>query len=159
VDYAAAGLLDELEGEDRAARERLLDRLVDEGYTVEALQAAVKEDRLALLLVERVLGGRYSATQLAERTGMSAAQMLRIRRLLGLPEASPDDVVFGEEEAQAAESTRLFMDAGSPRSPGCSAREWPGWRPPPPPRSSTRSSSPATARTRWPSGSPRWPSS
>jgi adenylate cyclase len=112
VDYAAAGLLDELQGEDRTARERLLDRLVDEGYTVEALQAAVKEDRLALLLVERVLGGRYSATQLAERTGMPAAQMLRIRRLLGLPEASPDDVVFGEEEVQAAESTRLFMDAG-----------------------------------------------
>jgi len=29
MDYEAAGLLDGLEGEDRAARERLLDRLVD----------------------------------------------------------------------------------------------------------------------------------
>ncbi|HTU84274.1 MAG TPA: adenylate cyclase regulatory domain-containing protein [Solirubrobacteraceae bacterium] len=112
MDYAAAGLLDGLDGEDRAARERLLDRLAQEGYSVEELQAAVKEDRLALLLVERVLGGRYSAKQLAERTGLPASQMLRIRRLLGLPEAGPSDIVFGEEEARAAESTRLFMDAG-----------------------------------------------
>ncbi|MGO9907083.1 MAG: adenylate cyclase regulatory domain-containing protein [Solirubrobacteraceae bacterium] len=112
MDYASAGLLDGLDGEDRASRERLLDRLVQEGFRLEELQAAVAEDRLALLLVERVLGGRYSADQLAERTGLPASQMLRIRRLLGLPEASGDDVVFGEEEAKAAESTRLFLDAG-----------------------------------------------
>jgi adenylate cyclase len=112
MDYASAGLLDGLDGDDRAARERLLDRLIGEGYTLEELQAAVEEDRLALLLVERVLGGRYTANQLAERTGLPASQMLRIRRLLGLPEASGDDVVFGEEEAKAAESTRLFLDTG-----------------------------------------------
>jgi adenylate cyclase len=112
MDFAEAGLLDGLDGEDRAARERLLERLIEEGFTVEELTAAVREDRLALLLVERVLGGRYSATQLAERTGLAVSQLLRIRRLLGLPEASPDDVVFGEEEVEAAESTRLFLDAG-----------------------------------------------
>ncbi|HYB28600.1 MAG TPA: adenylate cyclase regulatory domain-containing protein [Solirubrobacteraceae bacterium] len=112
MDFAAAGLLDGLDGDDRVARQRLLDRLLDEGYTLGELKAAVQEDRLALLLVERVLGGRYTANQLAERTGLPASQMLRIRRLLGLPEASPDDVVFGEEEANAAKSTRMFMDAG-----------------------------------------------
>jgi adenylate cyclase len=112
MDFVAAGLLDDLEGEDRAARERLLERLVEEGYTLEELKAAVAEDRLALLLVERVLGGRYSANQLAEQTGLPVGQMLRIRRLLGLPEATPDDPVFGEEEAKAAASTRLFLDAG-----------------------------------------------
>jgi adenylate cyclase len=112
MDYAGAGLLEGLDGEDRAARERLLDRLLQEGYTVQELQAAANEDRLALLLVERVLGGLYSAEELAERTGLPASQMLRIRRLLGLPEASPKDVVFGEEEVKAAESTRMFMDAG-----------------------------------------------
>jgi adenylate cyclase len=112
MDFEAAGLLDGLEGEDRAARERLLRRLVEEGFTSKDLEAAVAEDRLPLLLVERVLVGRYSANQLAERTSLSAAQLLRIRRLLGLPDASPDDVVFGEEEIKAAESTRLFLDAG-----------------------------------------------
>ncbi|MBV8998519.1 MAG: hypothetical protein JO304_05640 [Solirubrobacterales bacterium] len=112
MDYAAAGLLGGLEGEDRAARERLLDRLLDEGFTLTELQEAVQEDRLALLLVERVLGGRHTARELEQRTGLGAAQLLRIRRLLGLPDASPDDRMFGEEEIAAAESTRLFLDAG-----------------------------------------------
>lgn len=112
VDFAAAGLLDGLEGEDRAARERLLERLVDEGYTLEELGQAVTEDRLALLLVDRVLGGQYTATEIEEQTGLTAAQLLRIRRLLGLPEAAPNDRVFGEEEIKAGESTRLFMDVG-----------------------------------------------
>jgi adenylate cyclase len=112
MDFAAAGLLDGLEGDERAARERLLRRLADEGFTAEQLKAAVAEDRLALLLVERVLGGRYSANQLAERTGMPAGQLLRIRRLLGLTDASPEEPVFGEDEVRAAESTRLFLDTG-----------------------------------------------
>jgi adenylate cyclase len=112
VDFDAAGLLDGLEDEDRAARERLLARLCAEGYTLEDLKEAVKEDRLPLLLVDRVLGGRYTARELEKRTGLSAAQLLRIRRLLGLPEAAPDDQVFGEEEIKAAESTKLFLDVG-----------------------------------------------
>jgi adenylate cyclase len=112
VDFDGAGLLDGLEGDDRAARERLLKRLVDEGYTHDELREAIDEDRLALLLVDRVLGGRYTAGELEERTGLKAAQLLRIRRLLGLPEADPDDRVFGEEEVKAGESTRLFMDVG-----------------------------------------------
>jgi adenylate cyclase len=112
MDFEAAGLLEGLEGDDRAARKRLLGRLAEEGFTLEELKDAVDEDRLPLLLVERVLGGRYSARELERRTGLAAAQMLRIRRLLGLPDASPDDSVFGEEEVHAAESTRLFLDAG-----------------------------------------------
>ena len=106
------GLLDGLEREDRAARKRLLERLADEGFTREELKAAIEEDRLALLLVERVLGGPYSAREIEERTGLPAAQMLRIRRLLGLPEASTDDRVFGEEEVDAAKSISLFLEAG-----------------------------------------------
>jgi adenylate cyclase len=105
-------LLDGLEGEDRAARERLLERLAGEGYTIDDLKAAIEEDRLALLPVERVLGGRYTARDLEERTGFPAAQMLRIRRLLGLPEVSPDDRVYGEEEIDAAKSISLFIESG-----------------------------------------------
>jgi adenylate cyclase len=112
MDFAAAGLLDGLEGEERAARERLLSRLADEGFSLQELKGAVEEDRLALLLVERVLGGRYTAEELAERTGLPAAQMLRIRRLLGLPEPSPSERVFGEEEVKAAGSISLFLDTG-----------------------------------------------
>jgi adenylate cyclase len=112
VDFSKAGLLDGLEGEDRAARERLLARLEAEGFTLEELKAAIEEDRLALLLVEQVLGGRYTAKELEKRAGLEAAQMLRIRRLLGLPEPSANDRVFGEEEVEAAKSISLFLDSG-----------------------------------------------
>jgi adenylate cyclase len=110
VDFTA--LLDGLEGEDRAARERLLERLAGDGFTREELTAAIEEDRLALLLVERVLGGRYTARELEERTGLPASQMLRIQRLLGLPEPSAGDRVFDEEEVEAAKSISLFLSSG-----------------------------------------------
>ncbi|HET6865760.1 MAG TPA: adenylate cyclase regulatory domain-containing protein [Solirubrobacteraceae bacterium] len=112
VDFDGSGLLDGLEGEDRAARERLLQRLEAEGFKLKEMKQAVKEDRLSLLLVDRVLGGRYTARELEKRSGLSAAQLLRIRRLLGLPEANPNDRVFGEEEAAAADATKMFLDVG-----------------------------------------------
>ena len=31
---------------------------------------------------------------------------------MGLPEATPDDRVFGDEDVAAAQSTRLFLEAG-----------------------------------------------
>jgi adenylate cyclase len=112
MDFAAAGLLDGLKGDERAAREQLLERLATEGFTLEELKAAVAEDRLALLPVERVLGGRYTAEEIAERTGLSAELLMRIRRLLGLPAAESHERAFGEEEVAAAQSTKMFLDAG-----------------------------------------------
>ena len=112
MDFAAAGLLDGLEGEERAAREQLLERLAADGFSLEELQAAVAEDRLALLPVERVLGGRYTANEMAEQAGLSPEMLLRIRRLLGLPDAGPDDRVFAEEDLMAAHSTKAFLEAG-----------------------------------------------
>jgi adenylate cyclase len=112
MDFGAEGLLDGLTGDERVARERLLEKLLDGGVDVAELKAAVAEDRLALLPVEQVLGGRYSAREIEQRTGVPAELMLRIRRLEGLPEASPDDRVFGDEDVEAAQSTRLFLEAG-----------------------------------------------
>jgi adenylate cyclase len=112
VDFEGAGLLDGLEGEDRDARRRLLDRLAADGATLDELKAAVAEERLALLPVERVLGGGYSARDLEEKTGVAAALMLRIRRLTGLPDADPDERVFADDDVAAAESIKLFLDAG-----------------------------------------------
>ena len=43
------------------ARERLLEQLAGEGVGIDELKAAVAEERLALLPVERVLGGNMSA--------------------------------------------------------------------------------------------------
>jgi adenylate cyclase len=112
VDFAAEGLLDDLEGEARSSREQLLAHLVEEGFGLEELRAAIRECRLVLLPVDRVLGGSHTATEIEERTGLPAAQLIRIRRLHGLPEVDPDERVFSDEDVEAARSTKLFIDAG-----------------------------------------------
>ena len=112
MDFADAGLLDDLEGEEREAREKLLGRLHDDGFSLEDLQTAVAEDRLILLAVERVLGGRYTATEIESKTDLPAKTLLRLRRVLGLPEAGPDDRVFGDEDIEMAQSTRKFLEIG-----------------------------------------------
>jgi adenylate cyclase len=112
MDFAAAGLLEGLEGEERAARIRLLDRLVADGCEIEDLKRAAQEDRLALLPVERVLAGRYTARELEDKSGVPAAVLLRIRRSLGLPEADLDDMIFAEADVEAARSIGAFLKAG-----------------------------------------------
>jgi adenylate cyclase len=112
MDFAEAGLLEGLSGDDRQARLKLLERLRQDGATDQELAEAVREDRLALLLVERRLAGRYTARDLEQRTGAPADVLLRLRRQLGLPVAGPDDVVFGELDIDQARSLKLFLDAG-----------------------------------------------
>jgi adenylate cyclase len=112
MDFAAAGLLEGLDGNEREARRQLLERLLADGFGEDELKAAVAEDRLALLPVERVLGGRYTAAEIEQRTGVPADLMIRNRRRLGLPVPGPQERAFGEEDVAAAESTRLFLEAG-----------------------------------------------
>jgi adenylate cyclase len=112
MDFAAAGLLDGLDGPEREARRRLLEQLADDGMSLEELAAAVAEDRLALLPVERLLGGRFTATEIARETEVPAELLLRGRRLLGLPEAGPDERVFAAPDLEAARSIKLFLDTG-----------------------------------------------
>jgi len=112
VDFAAEGLLDELEGEARAAREQLLTQLVADGFELADLKRAVDEDRLVLLPVDRVLGGSHTAEEVQEQTGLPAETMILTRRLLGLPTPAPGDRVFSDEDVRAARSARQFLDAG-----------------------------------------------
>jgi adenylate cyclase len=114
MDFAAAGLLDGLDGDARAARLALLEQLTRDGFTLEQLSAAAREDRLTLLGVERLLGGRYTAQEIEAETGVPAAMMLRLWRLAGLPEAQAGDRVFSEADLEAARSTRLFLESGLP---------------------------------------------
>ena len=116
MDFAAAGLLEGLEGEERAARLDLLERLAADGVTVAELRVAVAEDRLALLPVERVLGARYTAEEIAEQTGLAAPLITQVRRALGLPVPAPEDRVFGDEDVAAARAIKLVLDSGIPEA-------------------------------------------
>jgi adenylate cyclase len=112
MDFAAEGLLDGLEGEQRAARARLLERLVADGFELDELRRGVEEDRLALLPVEQVLAGSCSAKDVESRTGLPAATSLALRQALGLPAAGPEDKVFSEVDVDAARSIKAFIEAG-----------------------------------------------
>jgi adenylate cyclase len=112
MDFAAEGLLDDLEGREREQRLQLLERLHDDGFSLDELRRAVDEHRLALLPVDRVLGGTYTAAEIEEQTGLPAETTTRVRRLLGLPQPGPDDRVFSDEDIEAGRSTKLFLDAG-----------------------------------------------
>jgi adenylate cyclase len=112
VDFVAAGLLDGLDGAEREARLELLERLAADGVSLTELTAAVAEDRLALLPLERVLGGRYTAAEIEQRSGVPADLLIRFRRLLGLPEPGPEDRVFSDDDVAAGQSTELFLESG-----------------------------------------------
>jgi len=112
MDFAAEGLLDGLQADKRSAREQLLRQLVADGYTLEELTRAVHENRLALLRVDRVLRGTYTAEEIERQTGLPAELMVRLRRLHGLPAPDLDSRVFSDEDIEAARSASLLIEAG-----------------------------------------------
>ncbi len=112
MDFAAAGLLDGLRGKERAARAELLERLASEGVPLDELKAAVAEDRLVLLPVERALGARYAADEIAERSGVPVGLLIRIRRALGFPEVEQDDPAWSDDDVAAMQSVKQFLEAG-----------------------------------------------
>ncbi len=114
MNYDENELLEGLEGEEREARRRLLARLAEGGAEAQELEQAVREDRLALLPLERALGGHHTAREVAEQAGIAVQWPLRVRRALGLPEARPDDPVFSDDDVRAAQALKLLIDAGLP---------------------------------------------
>jgi adenylate cyclase len=115
IDFESEGLLGDLEGEAREARRRLLAELADEGVSLDELRTAVEEDRLALLPVERVLGGgeeRLTIAEVAERAGIEVEFLRRQWRALGMASASDEAAVYSERDVEAAKRVRELRDAG-----------------------------------------------
>ncbi len=117
IDFAAEGLLDDLEGEARQARLELLEQLAGEGVGLEELRDAVAAGHLALLPVERAIAGdgpRYSAREVAALSGVDLELLQRLRAALGAPYGAPDDKAATEADLEAAHRTRLVLEAGFP---------------------------------------------
>ena len=115
MDWEAEGLLDELPDERaREARRELLDELHADGVSLEELEQAVKEQRLALVPVERLLGSdkRFSQEDVARESGLDLEYLQATRRALGLPVPPPDAKVLGERDVEAAKIGARFRDAG-----------------------------------------------
>lgn len=118
IDFAAEGLLDDLEGEAREARLGLLQRLSSEGVSLEELRDAVATGHLTVLPVERAIAGggpRYSAREIAERSGLDLDLALAFRAALGIPYGDDlDDPVGTEDDLEAAQRMKAILDAGFP---------------------------------------------
>jgi adenylate cyclase len=116
-DFAAEGLLEGLEDADeRAARLALLEELHDAGVRLDDLRRAVEEQRLPLVPVELVLGGKgqYTAEEVARMLGVDHDWLARQRQAVGLPAAEAGAAVYSEEDVEAARRSKDLRDAGLP---------------------------------------------
>lgn len=111
MDFAAAGLLDGLDGAERQARGQLLERLAAQGVSLEEMRQAAAEHRLVLLAVERGLGGSHTAREIERAAELPAGVISRFQRLLGLPDPG-DALLFGDEDLAAARSLKRFLESG-----------------------------------------------
>src|SRR4051794_389089 len=117
MDWEAEGLLDGLEDDAaRDARRQLLDHLHEDGCGVDELRAAVEEDRLVLLPVERFLAGEvsYSQRDIAREAGLELDQLAAFRQALGLAVPDAEAKVFTEEDLETAKDAASLGEAGFP---------------------------------------------
>lgn len=117
MDWEAEGLLDGC-ADDAAgdARRALLDKLHGDGVPLDELRRAVAEQRLALLPVDRLLSSeaRYTAREIAERSGLDLDWFQTQRRALGLAVPDPDERVYDEADLESAHLGRQYRDVGLP---------------------------------------------
>lgn len=117
IDFEEEGFLEGLDGPAREARRELLERLADDGVPLEELRQASSEERLALLPVERVLGGGeecYSLDDLVEQSGLGRDFVLHLMRALGMAVPDSSERAFSEADLEAARRAKGFLDAGLP---------------------------------------------
>lgn len=117
-DFAAEGLLDGLNDDrERHARLELLERLHAGGVELEELRAAVEEDRLVLLPIERALGNRerlYTRDEVAERADIDLGFLRMLWRALGMPEPNAGEAVYSDADVEAARIVGQIRAAGMP---------------------------------------------
>jgi adenylate cyclase len=118
IDFAAEGLLDDLEGGAREARLGLLERLSAEGVSLAELRDAVATGHLTVLPVERAIAGdgpRYSAREIAAQSGLGLELALAFRAALGIPYGDDlDDKAGTQADLDAAVRIKAILDAGFP---------------------------------------------
>jgi adenylate cyclase len=97
VDFAAAGLLDDLEGPALAARLRLLEQLSVAGVTLEELRTAHANGTLLFIGADRIVGGgsEYTLREIAEQSGLELPFLRELMRANGSAMPAQDDHLYG----------------------------------------------------------------
>jgi adenylate cyclase len=114
IDFAAEGLLDGLEGEQRADRVGLLEDLLAEGIPLSELRRATANGTIMFLPSDYVISGseRYTSAQLAELGGVEPEFLVTLRRAMGLPIPEPDEAVYTDAELESARLVNVARAAG-----------------------------------------------
>jgi adenylate cyclase len=114
IDFAAEGLLDGLEGEQRAERIALLQYLAADGVPLAELQRTTASGTLMFLPAERVIGGhaRFTAAEIAQRGEVSEDFLIAVRRAMGLPIAAPEEAIYTEADLEAVRMRHVAQAAG-----------------------------------------------
>src|SRR5215210_6526064 len=114
LDFAEEGLLDGLEGDARAARVELLERLESDGATLDELRAAVDDGLLVFQLAQRLIDGppRWRMRDVAGAAGVPLELLARTRRANGLPVPEPDAVALTDLDVDAMRTVAAFRAAG-----------------------------------------------
>jgi adenylate cyclase len=114
IDFAAEGLLDGLEGQQRAERLALLEQLASEGVSLSELRRTTATGTVMFLPADRVIVGteRYTAIEVAELSGIDQEFLVAVRRAMGLPISDPDEAVYTEAELESARMIHVGRAAG-----------------------------------------------
>jgi adenylate cyclase len=116
IDFEAEGLLDGLEGQQRAERLALLRQLAADGVPLSELRRTTASGTVMFLPADRLIVSdqRYTAAQIAELTGIEPEMLNSLSRAMGLPIADPDDPVYTDLELEAAERLKIGRALGIP---------------------------------------------
>jgi adenylate cyclase len=114
IDFDAEGLLDGLEGEQRAERLALLEQLTADGVPLNELKRTTEAGTVLFLPADRVIVSdeRYTAAEIAERTGIEPETLAALSRAMGLPVPDPGDPVYTQLELEAAERLNVARALG-----------------------------------------------
>jgi adenylate cyclase len=114
IDFAAEGLLDDLQGEERADRLTLLEYLEDNGVSLAELRRATATGTLVFLSAERVIGGqaRYTAAEVAERSGVAEDFLLAVSRAMGQPIRPAEEAAYTDSDLEVVRVTNAIRAVG-----------------------------------------------
>jgi len=128
IDFAAEGLLDGLQGSQREERVQLLEYLAAEGVELSELRRTTASGTVMFLPAERLISGeeRYTAAEVAQRSGIELEFLLALRRAMGLPIPDPNERAYTTTDLEMAQMTTQ----GSPtrRCSSWTARSGARWR-------------------------------
>lgn len=114
IDYAAEGLLDGLDGQQRTERLALLRQLTEDGVPLAELRRSTAAGSIVYLPADRVIVGaeRYTAREVAELSGVEESFLVAARRAMGLPIPDSEEAVYTEAEVESTRMIHVARDAG-----------------------------------------------